>query len=157
MRESLNAHENEPTCAQFNGPSKCARTTKQCGGGGSAARFVGREVRTPIFPLMGMTGLLLGRAERSTPGSPEGAPSGAGVDGESAGRAIMSLPTIMGVVARRQTSASLWDYDAEAIGNTPPFRSQCAHAPTCARGDLMLARANDELFASPLTNRSQSL
>jgi hypothetical protein len=55
----------------------------------------------------------------------------------------MSLPT-MGVVARRQTSASLWDYDAEAVGQHSPFR----HASTYARGDLMLARANGELFAS---------
>ena len=71
----------------------------------------------------------------------------------------MSLPT-MGVVARRQTSASLWDYDAEAVGQHSPFR----HASTYARGDLMLARANGELFASlnkqesepPLTERSNA-
>ena len=93
------------------------------------------------------------------PPKPGGRAVRRGVDGESAGQAIMSLPT-MGVVARRQTSASLWDYDAEAVGQHSPFR----HASTYARGDLMLARANGELFASlnkqesepPLTERSNA-
>ena len=59
----------------------------------------------------------------------------------------MSLPTMGCRGAAADTGASLWDYDAEAVGNTRLFGH---NVRTCqlARGDLVLARANSELFAS---------
>jgi hypothetical protein len=57
-----------------------------------AAEESGRGCRSErrLFPLMGMTALLLGRAERSPPKAPEGhAVWRAGVDGERARRAII--------------------------------------------------------------------
>ena len=68
----LNAHENEPTCAQFGGPTECA--------GKSNGRVVFRVVNGLVdwkreahaSALMGMTGPLCLAALSGQPPKPEG-------------------------------------------------------------------------------------
>lgn len=86
---------------------------------------------------MGMTALLLGRAERSTPEARRGhAVWRAGVDGESASRAIIAIAHD-GVLRGATPTGPCRDWIANAAGG--PERGPCS----CAHGEGRWSRTTD--------------